>query len=367
LFYQRHTKAFLLKATGKMGAADKKHLKNFMAHSNISIITGTFQGQPGKRNVFRNRNSKTIVAKAREAIRSFKYSYAGQPKPLVIKAYVLFNFTLNPAGRRIPSHNCHSKVITPSMPCGKMVMGQCFTPMSILYNTHMNNMTCFKESAFLFLLLFSMSAGTAQTKTVSFAVRLPVQLDFQKTEGGERKGTAVNFGINGIAMFGIGNQLSAFAGIGYFRERFNIKRSYNHGALNPGPSLSILLYTNHYDYHLLTLPTGISYALTNKSPSISLGAEYIPGFKFLSSYPGKKPFPDANTTKSGFSFFSHQVNLSVTIPVTIGSSHRFALQPFVRLLQSYKNDAILDKYSTRNEMNTRMLNAVGISFNYQFK
>jgi hypothetical protein len=233
-------------------------------------------------------------------------------------------------------------------------------------------MTYIKESAFLLLLLFCMSAGTAQTKKISFAVRVPVQLDFQKVqvnygEDGVKKNIAINFGINGIAMLGLSKQLSAFAGIGYFRERFNIKRSYNHGALNPGPSPAILLYTNHYDYHLLTFPAGISYALTNKKPSVSLGAEYVAGFKFLSSYPGQKPFPDASTTKSGFSFFSHQVNLSVTIPIATGSSHRFSLQPFVRLVQSYKNDAILDKYSTRNEMNTRMLNAVGISFNYQFR
>jgi hypothetical protein len=245
-----------------------------------------------------------------------------------------------------------------------------FQLVSILYNTHKNNMSYIKEPTFLFLLLFSMSAGTAQTRKISFVVRVPVQLDFQKVQvhsawGQEQKNTGVNFGINGIAMFGISNQLSGFAGIGYFRERFNIMRAYDHGELNPGRPIPLfLLYTDQYDYHLLTLPAGISYALTKKRSSVSLGVEYIPGFRFFSSYTDQQHFQDENTSQSGFSFFSHQVNMSVTIPLTVGSSHRFSLQPFVRLLQTYKKDPAL--YENENGTYTRMLNAVGVSFNYHF-
>ena len=82
----------------------------------------------------------------------------------------------------------------------------------------------------------------AQNKKISFALRIPLQLDFQKEKiervpvgaSKDQKPVVLNYGIDILANKDYGKNINTFIGIGYFRNKFNFKRFYAHRLLNVG-------------------------------------------------------------------------------------------------------------------------------------
>ena len=219
------------------------------------------------------------------------------------------------------------------------------------------------------LLIIPFTVMAQQQQKISFCLRIPITIESQEAEitYGPReiqKNNSLNFGMGCIASLQISKQVSVSAGLGYFRERFNIKRPYNHRALNAGrDSVLILLVTRNYNYHLLEIPVGVNYSFSKKKNSTRIGIQYVPAFSLSSSYNGGVPFPNANTTRNATYFFSHSVNLSVAFPFTI-SNLKFSMDPFVRIMHTYKKDILL--YENENETISKNLDAFGVALTYQF-
>jgi hypothetical protein len=227
------------------------------------------------------------------------------------------------------------------------------------------------QKGFRFFLFMFMAVGAqAQEQAVSLSVRVPVQLEFQKaviTYGRDeiQKNTAFNFGIESLIEGRISTRISVSAGVGYFRQRFNIKRQYDHMSLNPGiDSLPYGSKTSNYDYHLLRAPVGVRYFISPVASSLSLSLDYIPSFSVSSKYNGKQHIPNANQKQKKFMFFSHALNVSIRIPVYGKAWNHFNIEPYLRILHIYKKDAIFFEHSS--ETITRSFDAIGVSFAYQF-
>jgi hypothetical protein len=199
---------------------------------------------------------------------------------------------------------------------------------------------------------------------------MPLQLDNQRAEilrswGTEvQKATAFNFGIDALIDFKI-QEFAVYTGTGFFRNRFNIKRGYNHQALNVGTdSLPIGTYTKNYNYSLIRLPLGIAYHVSqSKKLTLGIGAEHLFNFSFKRKYNGAVPFEGANTTFNGFSYFGNSINFFISLSRTF-SKNIIAVEPFVRIYNNYKKDRFLEE--KENESNTRNFDAYGIGVKYSF-
>ncbi|MDP1763259.1 MAG: hypothetical protein Q8L07_05165 [Sediminibacterium sp.] len=219
------------------------------------------------------------------------------------------------------------------------------------------------------LLIMPLAIMAQAQQKLSVTIRTPIEVDFQKAEiiigpYELQKNTAINFGIAGLINVQTSKRVSLSGGIGYFRERFAIRRPYNHQTLNPGvDSLPVITKTTNYDYNLVTIPLGIQYLVTNNQAPISIGIEYIPGFAVSSSYNGEKPFASANNKRTGLTFFSHIVNLTATFSFKLPHNNLFGIEPYVRLLHCYKKDAVL--YENSSETITRNFDAIGVYFFYR--
>ena len=68
-----------------------------------------------------------------------------------------------------------------------------------------------------------------------------------------QKANTINFGLDALIKLKM-EKISLFAGMGYFRNRFNIKRGYDHQALNAGmDSLPIGTDTKNYNYSFIKI------------------------------------------------------------------------------------------------------------------
>jgi hypothetical protein len=197
-------------------------------------------------------------------------------------------------------------------------------------------------------------------------ISVPVQNDYQEMVSGasqtKQLATAVNFGLRLQLHANVSRHVSVSAGIGYFRERFNIRRGYDHVQLNLGRD-SFLVYTltKYYAYRLLEFPLTFTFLFTPNIRSAGLSLTYIPAFSISTLYEGGVAIYGANKVYSGTRFYSHSVLVSGLIPVTVGRRY-FSIEPYIRVVRSYKKDKYL--YENPNEYTNRSLDAIGVSFAY---
>ncbi len=169
-----------------------------------------------------------------------------------------------------------------------------------------------KNISVLLLLLSLFKFSFSQRTDIQLQVRLPLQLDMQKAEitwpfGTQiQKATSINFGLDALIKLKF-EKLSLFTGVGYFRNRFNIKRGYDHQALNAGmDSLPIGTDTDNYNYSLLRLPIGLNFEiLRTTKANYNIGAEFLNNFSFRRKYNGRLPFEGANRVYNGFNYFGN--------------------------------------------------------------
>lgn len=227
-----------------------------------------------------------------------------------------------------------------------------------------------KKIALLGLFIHLLNFSFSQSKNFQLQLRVPFQLDKQKAEisfsyGTEvQKATAFNFGIDALTNLRIQN-FALYTGVGFFRNRFNIKREYDHQALNIGrDSLPIGTYTENYNYSLLRLPIGIEYqVLRSKGLTLGIGTEHFFNFSFKRKYNGAVPFAEANTVYNGFSYFGNSVNFFINLSKTI-SKNEIKFEPYMRIYNTHKKDRFLKEKET--ESLTRNFDAFGISIRYSF-
>ncbi|MBV9987341.1 MAG: hypothetical protein JO301_06660 [Chitinophagaceae bacterium] len=207
----------------------------------------------------------------------------------------------------------------------------------------------------------------SSSRSISYSIGLPVQMESQRVEifyirHSIQTATILNYGIQLSANKKVNNHLLFSGGLGYFRQRFNIKRVYDHQTLNSGSdSLPIELSVSHYVYHLLEVPLGLSYLFGSNATSPGLKLTYTAAFTLASVYKGGVPFTGARTTDGTIRFFSSAVAVAAIFPFKIGSQY-FSIQPFVRILYNYKKDRIF--YENPSESVSRSFDAAGVNFSY---
>ena len=153
--------------------------------------------------------------------------------------------------------------------------------------------------------------------------------------------------------------------VGFFRNRFNIKRGYDHQTLNVGrDSFPIGTKTSNYTYSLLHLPVGFNFEISKiKTTSISVGIEHFFNFSFRRKYNGAVPFEGANTTYNGLKYFGNSSNLLINLSKQLHKS-KIEIEPYIRIYNKYKKDRFFKE--DENETVTRYFDAFGIGFKYSF-
>lgn len=208
---------------------------------------------------------------------------------------------------------------------------------------------------------------TAQTNNLKLHIRIPIQYEQQKanisTPFGvrEAQANAINFGTDILLAYTV-KKINFYGGIGYFRNRFNIRREYDHRALNAG-SDSIPLGTEalYYTYSLLRIPTGFTHSVLKQgNTQVLLGVEHVFNFSFRRKYNGAVPYSGARNTNTQFSYFGNCANVVVNLKV-----QQMEFGAFIRVLNSYKKDRFLKE--NEDETVIRYLDAFGISVLYSFK
>ena len=218
------------------------------------------------------------------------------------------------------------------------------------------------------LALISSTLSVTAQKEFTLSLQAPVQLDYQRAEITYgpyeiQKNTTINFGCMGSVTRQLSKKIYASVGIGYFRERFTIRRPYDHQQLNPGvDSILILTKTNYYTYHLVSFPLSVKVAVKSLRNPIFCKLEYVPAFYFSKSYIGGKPFSTANTSQSRFDFWSHSINLKMEFMFHLNEGSSLSVEPFIRLLHVYRGDTIL--FEDKKGKISRNMDATGISLIY---
>lgn len=214
----------------------------------------------------------------------------------------------------------------------------------------------------------------AQINKSLFSFRISLQSDLQKAdftdtqfpyEFKEHVTTELNWGIDLLREKKILNKCSLYFGIGYFRNKFNFKRAYDHQLLNSGTdSLPIGTSTNNYTFHLLRFPIGISYQLLKKNKyDFNLGIENVINFSLQQVYNGGKPFVGANDKYSRFSYYSNSVFFFGRISRRLSKNSFLQIEPYIRLLNIYKRkDPFL--YESNSEPYKRIFDGMGLSLKY---
>jgi hypothetical protein len=217
----------------------------------------------------------------------------------------------------------------------------------------------------LFLFIFTAAVSAQEVKT-RLEVRLPVQYERQKEiinygPPQTQKASAINFGIDALIKFQF-VKVTVSGGVGYFRNRFNIKRPYDHTLLNRGrDSLAILTTTFNYTYSLLRFPLGIEYPLVNKkNMNVSIGLEYFLNFSFKQKYNGGKPFKNANNSHYDWKFYGNSSQLFISFLIDQNKKHSIYVQPYIRLLNTYNEDLYL--FERNPETNKKKFDAFGLAF-----
>ena len=176
-------------------------------------------------------------------------------------------------------------------------------------------------TVFLICLFFSEGIVYAQNLNVILSVRFPIQYEIQKEEitygpHETQNASAVNFGIDVLASSNI-SKLVLFTGLGYFKNKINITRPYDHQLLNAGnDSLSILTRTKNYTYSLIRVPLGIEVPLFKKQNfTLSTGVEHQFSFCFKQKYNGGKPFEDAKDSHASFRYFGNNFQFFIVLKI----------------------------------------------------
>jgi hypothetical protein len=229
------------------------------------------------------------------------------------------------------------------------------------------------KNIFLSLLFLFLSATSfSQNKGTQLQVRMPFQLEYQEatiqyTWGIDyKKGKQLNFGLDALLHHRI-NRYALYAGIGYFRNKMNIRRPYDHMALNQGvDSLPIGTLTDDYTYSLLRFPIGVGYTVvTSQKGDLSLMLEHLFNYSLRRDYKGGVPFSGANTTYKKANPFGNSVNLLVHFSIPLHQTqNRIEFEPFVRIYHKYRKDKIL--MENESESIERRLGAFGIGVRYCF-
>lgn len=223
--------------------------------------------------------------------------------------------------------------------------------------------------AFIYSILLTLLFGkaTSQVNEWELKLRLPIQYEMQKAEvpyswGNEiLKGKVLNFGGDILIVRQIA-KASLQTGVGLFRNRFNIKRPYDHQLLNNSiDSLPIGTFTESYSYSLLRFPIAAYFDVITVKQGFALGvgAEYVFNFSFHRKYNGRLPFNGARTSFREFSFFGNAINV-----LFILKKGKLEAEPYMRLYQRFKKDRFLRE--NENDFHSSKTDAFGIAVKYQF-
>ena len=214
----------------------------------------------------------------------------------------------------------------------------------------------------------------SQNNSPIVSIRLSLQSDFQKADFKDSQfpyqfkkhsATALNWGIDLLKEKNISNRWSVYVGAGYFRNKLNFKRAYDHQLLNAGrDSLPIGTSTSDYSFHLFRLPIGVSYGLVKKNKyNFSLGLENAVNFSFQQVYNGEKPFPDANNKYSIFKYYGNTVLFFLRFSNYINQNSLLQIEPYVRLLNIFKRKDLFLFESNSNPY-VRTFDGIGLSLKY---
>jgi hypothetical protein len=221
----------------------------------------------------------------------------------------------------------------------------------------------------LLLVLTVHLSAVCQKHPLSVGIRLPGQWEYQKATieysfGKEVvSGNALNFGLD-VLLERSGHPWKVYGGLGYFRNRINIHRQFDHEVFNPfRDSIPIATLTRNYTYYLFRIPTGVKYVLHRDShQSIDVGVENNFNWSLKRKYDGPRAPSFENKNIYGqASFFGSTVNLLFTYVINTKNT-QLSVGPYVRLLNDYKKDFIL--FENKSENNTHYFDAIGIHLQY---
>jgi hypothetical protein len=233
------------------------------------------------------------------------------------------------------------------------------------------------------VLLYSLSsclifcgALSAQSRKAVLSARFSLQVDFQKDSFKEipfpfgikpHTSTAINWGIDLLIEKKASREISAYIGLGYFRNQFNFNRLYDHSLLNIGrDSFPVGTRTSNYLFHLLRLPVGATYkVLHKKNYHINLGIEGVVSFSFRQTYHGKDVFPNANHSYSRLDYYGGSIFLVSCISKQVAVNRSLEVQPYIRIWNMYRReDPFL--YEPESKPHVRTFDAIGFSLKYSF-
>lgn len=231
---------------------------------------------------------------------------------------------------------------------------------------------------FIIILLINTLVFTivnAQNKGVFITPGISFQSDFQKADFKsippdttiKHSTTTINWGIDLLIEKYLTDKLSVYIGIGYFRNKFNFKRGYNHQLLNIGTdSVDIYTRTRNYTYHLFRVPVGFTYEVIKQGQYlIGIGVENIFNFSFKQVYNGAKPFPNANNKYSNFHYYGNSIVLLFHVSKQLSRTSFLRLTPYTRISNIYqKKDKFLYEYVTKPYLG--FFDAIGLSLEYSF-
>ena len=230
------------------------------------------------------------------------------------------------------------------------------------------------KKKYIVILLLLNFTGYCQFSKHNLSLRISLQQDFQKAsfkdiqfpyELKEHSAKQINWGLDILTEKEIFEGWYGYMGIGYFRNKFNFKRAYDHKLLNPGTdSIPIGTSTSNYIFNLIRLPVGISYQVTKKDNyALNIGIENIVNFSFSQVYNGTKPFPEANNRMTTFNYYGNSVLLFGRFVKNLSKNKYLHIEPYVRILNIYKSkNPVL--YESISKPYIRTLDATGISINY---
>ncbi len=227
-----------------------------------------------------------------------------------------------------------------------------------------------------FLFLHTFLFAQVKTDKTFFSVRALIQSDFQTAdfkdirfpyEFKKHSTTTVNWGADLL----IGKEMlinwNVYIGIGYFRNKFNFKRAYDHKLLNPGTdSIQLGTSTTDYVFNLLRIPIGINYIISKKDKyKIDMGIENVFNFSLQQVYNGAKPFPNSNNKYSKFKYYGNSILVLVRISKEVYRNSYLILSPYIRILNIYKRkDPFLFEHNSTPY--SRSFDATGISLIHSF-
>jgi hypothetical protein len=180
-----------------------------------------------------------------------------------------------------------------------------------------------------------------------------------------RTGRSFNYGLDATVTIPL-SRVKLHLGAGYLRNRVNINRPYNSGLLNPGrDSILILQGVNFYRYDILRFPIGISYNLSHSYPSSAIGLQHFFNISFNRKYNGQEFYENQNFSHQSFDYLGNSLELFVNVPIYQSGKLIVSAQPFIRVLNRYKEDIYLYEYG--KETLRRNFDAFGIAFFLTFK